>query len=148
MAKIPFNSKSTADEVLEGVDLTNRTILVTGCSGGIGLETMRALASKGGHVIGLARSLDRAQRACSQVGGRTTGLVLLACVHAADLHDRDGARRLVATAGPRELTRLERVWADQGDAGTLAQWLRARRGWKAAMAYLEQLTAPGKQRGR
>jgi FlaA1/EpsC-like NDP-sugar epimerase len=47
MAKIPFNSKSTADEVLEGVDLTNRTILVTGCSGGIGLETMRALASKG-----------------------------------------------------------------------------------------------------
>jgi len=44
----------------------------------------------------------------------TTGLVLLACVHSADLHDREGARRLVAAASPNELPRLELVWADQG----------------------------------
>jgi NAD(P)-dependent dehydrogenase (short-subunit alcohol dehydrogenase family) len=72
MAKTPFNSKSTAEEVLEGVDLAGRTILITGCSGGIGLETMRTLALHGAHVIGLARSLDGAQRACSQVDGTTT----------------------------------------------------------------------------
>jgi putative transposase len=60
----------------------------------------------------------------------TTGLVLLACVHSADLHDRDGARRLVEAAGPRELARLELVWADQGYTGAFAQWLHARRGWR------------------
>ena len=44
----------------------------------------------------------------------TTGLVLLACVHAADRPDREGARQLVAQAGPAALPRLERGWADQG----------------------------------
>ena len=60
----------------------------------------------------------------------TTGLVLLACVHAADLHDRDGARQLVATAAPNELPRLELVWADQGYTGAFAHWLQAARGWR------------------
>jgi putative transposase len=60
----------------------------------------------------------------------TTGLVLLACVHAADLHDRDGARRLIARAAPDELPRMGLVWADQGYTGALAQLLEERRGWR------------------
>ena len=60
----------------------------------------------------------------------TTGLVLLACVHAADLHDRDGARLLVETARRGELPRLELVWADQGYTGAFARWLEEQRGWR------------------
>ena len=59
----------------------------------------------------------------------TLGLVLLACVHAADLHDREGARLLVGTARPNDLPRLELVWADQGYTGAVARWLEERRGW-------------------
>jgi putative transposase len=83
-------------------------------------------------VGGPARGYDGAKR----LKGRkrhllvdTTGLVLLAVVHAADLHDRDGARRLVEAARPNELPRLERVWADQGYTGAFARWLEEQRGW-------------------
>ncbi len=49
--------------------------------------------------------------------------MLLACVHAADLHDREGARRLVQTAQHSELPRIKLVWADQGYTGAFAEWL-------------------------
>ena len=58
------------------------------------------------------------------------GLVLLACVHAADVQDRAGARRLVETARSGELPRLQLVWADQGYTGAFASWLRGTRGWR------------------
>jgi putative transposase len=61
----------------------------------------------------------------------TMGLVLLACVHAADVHDRDGARSLIEAARHGEFPRLELAWVDQGYAGALAHWLEARRGWRA-----------------
>lgn len=60
----------------------------------------------------------------------TAGLVLLACVHAADLQDREGARLLIGTAAPNDLPRAERVWADQGYTGAFARWLEDQRGWQ------------------
>jgi WW domain-containing oxidoreductase len=65
---IPFGARSTADKVLAGIDLTGRRIVVTGCSSGIGFETMNALAANGAHVIGLARSLADAKPACGKAG--------------------------------------------------------------------------------
>lgn len=62
-----FNHETTADEVLEGVDLSGRRILVTGVSAGLGVETARALASRGAHVVGAARDLDKAQTATEVV---------------------------------------------------------------------------------
>ena len=59
----------------------------------------------------------------------TTGLVLLARVHEADLHDRESARLLVETARHGALPRLQLVWADQGYTGALARWLESERGW-------------------
>ena len=44
---IPFAGRSTADDVLSGVDLAGKTILITGCNSGIGFETMRALQAHG-----------------------------------------------------------------------------------------------------
>ena len=46
-----FGPDSTTDEVLAGIDLRGRTALVTGATGGLGLETARALATHGAEVI-------------------------------------------------------------------------------------------------
>jgi WW domain-containing oxidoreductase len=64
----PFGARSTADQVLAGVDLTGRYIVVTGCASGIGFETMNALTANGAHVIALARTLEDATGACKRVG--------------------------------------------------------------------------------
>jgi putative transposase len=47
----------------------------------------------------------------------TGGLVLAARVHAANLHDRDGGRRLLAEDLQRELPRMELLWADGAYTG-------------------------------
>jgi len=63
---IQFGRRSTADQVLAGIDLTGKHILVTGCNSGLGLETMNAIAANGAAVIGLARTIEAASRACAQ----------------------------------------------------------------------------------
>jgi WW domain-containing oxidoreductase len=78
----PFGSRSTADQVLAGVDLTGKYFVVTGCNSGLGFETMNSLAANGAHVIGLARSIDTARAACAKVS-RTC--IPIAC----DLSDLD-----------------------------------------------------------
>jgi NAD(P)-dependent dehydrogenase (short-subunit alcohol dehydrogenase family) len=62
-----FGFESTTDEVLEGIDLTGRRILVTGASAGLGLETTRALAAHGASVTMAVRDLDKGARAMEEV---------------------------------------------------------------------------------
>jgi NAD(P)-dependent dehydrogenase (short-subunit alcohol dehydrogenase family) len=50
-----FGNRSTATDVIDGVDLTGKTAVVTGGYSGIGLETTRALAAAGATVIVPAR---------------------------------------------------------------------------------------------
>ena len=71
-----FATDATAELVTQGIDLTGKTMVVTGCNSGIGLETMRVLALRGAHVIGTARTLERGQEACASVQGKTTPVVL------------------------------------------------------------------------
>ena len=58
-----FGAKSTADEVLFGVNLEGKRFLVTGASSGIGLETARALAARGATVVGTVRDLAKGESA-------------------------------------------------------------------------------------
>src|SRR6202047_4922446 len=62
-----FGATSTTDEVLSGVNLQGKRILVTGVSAGIGVETARSLAAHGAHVVGAARDLTKAEPATTQV---------------------------------------------------------------------------------
>jgi NAD(P)-dependent dehydrogenase (short-subunit alcohol dehydrogenase family) len=58
-----FGEKSTTDEVLEGVDLRGKRVLVTGASAGLGVETTRTLAAHGATVVGAVRDLDKGRKA-------------------------------------------------------------------------------------
>lgn len=71
-----FDEDSTAEEVTEGMDLDGKIAVVTGCTSGIGYETMRVLALRGAYVIGTGRTVDKAQEACLSVLGKTTPVAL------------------------------------------------------------------------
>src|SRR6201984_2780310 len=62
-----FGATSTTDDVLSGVNLKGKRILVTGVSAGIGTETARSLAAHGAQVVGAARDLNKAKAATGQV---------------------------------------------------------------------------------
>jgi len=62
-----FGATSTTDEVLSGVNLEGKRVLVTGVSAGIGVETARSLAAHGAHVVGAARDLTKAEAAAAGV---------------------------------------------------------------------------------
>ncbi|MGD0118701.1 MAG: SDR family NAD(P)-dependent oxidoreductase [Candidatus Binatus sp.] len=74
MAKT-FGSESTADEVLEGVDLSGKRVLITGVSAGLGVETARSVVAHGGTVVGTARDLAKARRALAEAGNPSVTLV-------------------------------------------------------------------------
>jgi len=77
-----FDANATAEEVTEGIDLSGKLAVVTGCTSGIGFETMRVLAKRGALVVGTSRSLDKARAACLRVIGNTSPAQL-------DLADHD-----------------------------------------------------------
>jgi NAD(P)-dependent dehydrogenase (short-subunit alcohol dehydrogenase family) len=58
-----FGATSTAAEVVAGIDLTGKLAVVTGGYSGIGLETTRALAGAGAHVVVPARRRATAEEA-------------------------------------------------------------------------------------
>ena len=109
MAKsIPFGARSTADNVLAGIDLSGKRFVVTGCNSGIGFETMSALSANGAHVIGLARSFAAAKSACEAAGPSCTPV-------ACDLADLESiafaAKRIQELQGP-----LDAIVANAGIA--------------------------------
>jgi WW domain-containing oxidoreductase len=102
-----FGYASTAEDVTAGLSLGEKTILVTGCTSGIGLETLRVLALRGARVLGAARTLEKARAACDAAGaGRA---VPLAC----ELADPASVRACVA-AVKRLGHRLDAVVCNAG----------------------------------
>src|SRR6201982_1724389 len=62
-----FGETSTTDDVLTGVNLRGKRILVPGASAGLGVETARALTAHGAQVVGAARDLVKAKAATETV---------------------------------------------------------------------------------
>ena len=77
-----FGFSSTADDVLAGIDLSGKLAIVTGGYSGIGIETTRALAKAGAHVVVPARRPESAREAVGD----------LAEVAELDLGDLDSVR--------------------------------------------------------
>jgi NAD(P)-dependent dehydrogenase (short-subunit alcohol dehydrogenase family) len=101
-----FGATSTTDEVLQGIDLAGKRVLVTGVSAGLGVETARALASHGAEVVGAARDLSRARAATEQVRSQATrgGSLQLVQLDLASLESVRGcAEGLLAAAKPFDL---------------------------------------------
>lgn len=76
-----FHAKSTASDVLEGIDLSGKNAIVTGGYSGIGLETVRALAAAGAKVTVPARRVEAAEKALGDI----TGDLEIASMDLADL---------------------------------------------------------------
>ncbi|GHC82515.1 oxidoreductase [Streptomyces flavofungini] len=83
------DARSTAADVLKGIDLTGRTAVITGGYSGLGLEATRALARAGARVIVPARRPDTAARALGDTPGTE--------VAALDLADLDSVRAFADT---------------------------------------------------
>jgi NAD(P)-dependent dehydrogenase (short-subunit alcohol dehydrogenase family) len=81
----PFTAESTAAEVVDGIDLAGRRVIVTGGASGIGVETARAMAGAGAEVTLAVRNLEAGERAAEDITA-TTGnkQVLVAPLDLAD----------------------------------------------------------------
>lgn len=66
-----FDHETTTDEVLDGVDLSGKTAIVTGSSGGLGAEAARALASKGAAITITARDVPKGEKVAAEIRNST-----------------------------------------------------------------------------
>jgi NAD(P)-dependent dehydrogenase (short-subunit alcohol dehydrogenase family) len=65
---ITFGATSTTEDVLRGISLEGKRVLVTGVSAGLGVETARSLVAHGAQVSGAARDLEKAATATADIG--------------------------------------------------------------------------------
>ncbi|MFC4275793.1 SDR family NAD(P)-dependent oxidoreductase [Achromobacter aloeverae] len=118
-----FGAATTAAEVLAGRNLSGVTAIVTGGHSGLGLETTRALAGAGAHVIVAARDVDTARTKISAIPD--------AEVERLDLSDQASVREFA----DRFLARKQHVDILIGSAGIMAcAETRVGPGWEAQFA--------------
>ena len=101
-----FGYGTTAEQVTEGLSLAGKSILVTGCNSGIGAEAARVFALRGAHVLGCARTLEKAKEACAKLPG-------VATPYACELSDPNSVKACVAaikSAG----TKLDAILCNAG----------------------------------
>ena len=68
-----FGAETTTDEVLDGMDLTGRRVVITGAASGLGFESARAMAAHGAAVTVLARNREKAEDAAAQLAEHVPG---------------------------------------------------------------------------
>ncbi|MGY5048380.1 SDR family NAD(P)-dependent oxidoreductase [Streptomyces sp. 900105755] len=123
----PFGPKATADEVLAGVDLTGKRILVTGGASGIGGETAAALARAGAEVTVAVRDPAAADTLVHRADREGWSGQIRAC--RLDLADLTTVRDLArAWEGP-----LHALVANAGIMA-LPDLVRSTAGWEMQMA--------------
>ena len=109
-----FGAESTADEVLEGKDLTGKLVFVTGGASGLGQETARAMAAKGAHVVLAARDQAKLDEAAAAIkdGSGSDKIEIILC----DLASLDSVRACAKEANER----FDRIDLLINNAGVMA----------------------------
>lgn len=103
-----FGPDSTTDDVLAGTDLSGVTVVVTGTSAGLGLETARALSVRGATVVGVVRDIDKARRNLGEVDATDVEL------YEADLADLGSIRAFADTFSGDGHEQLDVIIANAG----------------------------------
>ena len=67
----PFGFRSTAADVIEGIDLAAKRVIVTGAASGIGVGTARALARAGADVTLAVRNTDAGAKVAAEIAATT-----------------------------------------------------------------------------
>jgi NAD(P)-dependent dehydrogenase (short-subunit alcohol dehydrogenase family) len=122
----PFSFESTAAEVVNGIDLTGRRVIVTGGASGIGIETARALAGAGAEVTLAVRNPAAGERTAEDIIATTGNKQVL--VAPLDLADRGSVGSFTAAwDGPLHIL--------VNNAGIMASPLmRTPEGWEMQFA--------------
>jgi len=114
MATRTFNETSTVEDVLDGLNLTGKTYLITGASAGLGLEAARGLAGHGAGLILAARASDKFSAAVAALRQQFPA----AAIDAIDVDLSDFAS--IREAGRAINTRHKRVDVLINNAGVMA----------------------------
>jgi NAD(P)-dependent dehydrogenase (short-subunit alcohol dehydrogenase family) len=109
MVKLGY--RTTAEQALQGADLTGQIALVTGGNSGIGTETARVLASGGADVILCSRNLAAGEAAAGTI--RASGAKGKVTVKSLDLGDLAKVDRFAADISA-ELPRLDMLVLNAG----------------------------------
>jgi NAD(P)-dependent dehydrogenase (short-subunit alcohol dehydrogenase family) len=122
----PFTAESTAVEVVDGIDLTGRRVIVTGGASGIGIETARALAGAGAEVTLAVRNLEAGRRTAEDIVATTGNKRVF--VSSLDLADQASVASFVAAwDGPLHIL--------VNNAGVMASpEMRTPQGWEMQFA--------------
>ncbi len=108
-----YNADTTTNDIIQGFDCSDKTVLITGASGGLGLETARALGSIGAKLILLARNQDKLKLAKEQLEQQNiTHIETVVC----DLSDLQS----IQTASKDILDRFSRIDVLINNAGVMA----------------------------
>lgn len=153
-----FGPTTTAREVLKGIDLTGKVVIVTGGYSGIGLETTRALTEAGATVIVPARTPEKAHQALSNISRVEQGKLDLLDPASIDAFANEflasgrPLHMLINNAGimASPLTRDSRGYESQFSANHLGHFQLAARLWPALRdahrARVISLSSRGHQR--
>jgi NAD(P)-dependent dehydrogenase (short-subunit alcohol dehydrogenase family) len=123
----PFSRTSAASEVIDGVDLSGKTAIVTGAGSGIGTETARALASAGAEVVLAVRRPQAAGQIAAGIAGSTGNAKV--SLRALDLADQASVRNFVA-----EWDQPLHILVNNAGIMALPELERTREGWEMQFA--------------
>lgn len=123
----PFGFSSTADQVLEGVDLSGKRAIITGGSSGIGIDTARVLAAAGAEVTLAVRNIEAGRRVAAELnaaGGHDR-----VSVAPIDLSDQHAVKAFADNwRGPLHML------INNGGVMAIPELTRTREGWEMQFA--------------
>jgi NAD(P)-dependent dehydrogenase (short-subunit alcohol dehydrogenase family) len=128
MARVttPYGAETDADEIVEGLQLPGRRMIVTGGGSGIGVETARSLARTGAEVTIAVRRLADGEEVARMISDSTGNEAVRAAY--LDLSDLASVRAFVGSwSGPLDVL--------VNNAGVMARPLaRTAEGWEMQFA--------------